>query len=298
MVMTHPIASPTSTRKPAPGARRAAPPLVRHLAAAMILSAVALLGMVAASLMGLLVDGLYGRPASTAAMLRGYDLVTLVVAGPLLAVSAVGVLRGSRKGLLVWLGMLAYNVYDYALYLFGTEFNDAFLLHVVTITSSAVALGIGLTTLDAAALRTSYRSRTPVRAVSVVLGLLALGLGAMWVVVSLQNAVTGDIPGGSALVETPRMVKLGIALDLTLLVPAYGVAAVLLWRRAAWGYVMAAVLLVSGLLHQIGYLVAMPMQVSADVPGAVGFDPLEPFIAALFLAGAALMVGGIRNART
>jgi hypothetical protein len=72
---------------------------------------------------------------------------------------------------------------------------------------------------------------------------------------------------------------------------------VLLWRRAAWGYVMAGVLLVSGLLLQIGYLVAMPMQVSAGIPGATSSDPLEPVIAALFLIGAALMVGDVRTSR-
>lgn len=296
MVTTHlsATASPAGT---SPRARRAAPPLVRHLRATMVLSVVALLGMVSASLMGLLVDGLYGQPTSTAAMLRGYDLVTLFAAVPLLVASAIGVLRGSRKALLVWLGVLAYDVYNYAIYLFATEFNDAFLLHVVTFTTSAVALGLGLATMDVERMRSSYRPRTPVRAVSVLLGLLGVGLGAMWVVVSLQNAFTGDIPAGSSLVETPRLVHLGIVLDLVLLVPAYLVAAVLLWRREAWGYVMAGVLLVSGLLHQIGYMVAMPMQASADVPGAVSFDPLEPVIAALFLVGAVLMVGDLRTTR-
>lgn len=297
MATTHLAVTATAAGTQRTRARRAAPPLVRPLRTIIALSGAALLGMVTASLMGLLVDGLYGQPASTASMLRGYDVVTLFAAAPLLVVSAVGVLRGSRKALLVWLGVLAYNVYNYAIYLFATEFNDAFLLHVVTFTCSAVALGLGLATMDVERMRSSYRPRTPVRVVSVVLGLLGVGLGAMWVVVSLQNAFTGDIPVGSSLVETPRLVHLGIVLDLTLLVPAYVVAAVLLWRREAWGYVMAGVLLVSGLLHQIGYLVAMPMQVSADIPGATSFDPLEPVIAALFLVGAVLMVGDLRTSR-
>ena len=53
------------------------------------------------------------------------------------------------------------------------------------------------------------------------------------------------------------VVHLGIALDLALLVPAYAAGCVLLWRRAAWGYVIAAVVLVSGVAHQVGYLVAL-----------------------------------------
>ncbi len=297
MVMTHVIASVSSASGCAPRARRAAPPLVGRLRPVVALSGVALVGMVAASVAGLLVDDLYGTPSSTAAMLRGYDAVTLAAAAPLLAVSMVAALRGSRKGLLVWLAVLAYNVYAYAIYLFATEFNDAFLVHVAVFTSSAVALGLGLATMDVERTREAYRPRTPARLVAVLLGALALALGAMWVVVSVQNAVTGDIPAGSSLVETPRMVHLGIVLDLALLVPAYAVAAVLLWRRHAWGYVLAAVLLVSGLLHQVGYLVALPMQVAADVPGATAFDPVEPVIAGLYLVGAVLMIGDVRRER-
>src|SRR6266536_3160605 len=63
---------------------------------------------------------------------------------------------------------------------------------------------------------------------------LALGLGGMWIVNFVRFAITGAAPPGSVLVETPTVVHLGYALDLSLLVPAYAFAAVLLWRRAAW----------------------------------------------------------------
>jgi hypothetical protein len=118
----------------------------------------------------------------------------------------------------------------------------------------------------------------------------------MWVVVSVQFALTGQVPAGSALVETDSLVRLGIALDLALLVPSYALAAVLLWRRRPWGYVLAGTLLISGVVHQIGYLVALPVQVAARVPGATAFDPVEPVIAGGFLlAAAALLAGGSRG---
>jgi len=112
----------------------------------------------------------------------------------------------------------------------------------------------------------------------------------MWIAAAGRFVVTGEVPGGSALVETDTIVHLGIALDLALLVPVYAAAAVLLWRRAAWGYILAAVVLVSGVVHQIGYLVAMPFQAAAGVPGAVAFDPAEPVIVAMFVAAAALLL--------
>ena len=87
------------------------------------------------------------------------------------------------------------------------------------------------------------------------------------------------MPAGSALVETHSLVTLGIALDLSVQVPGYALASVLLWRRNGWGYVLGAILLTSGVAHQIGYMVALPFQVAADVPGATAFDPAEPVIA-------------------
>src|SRR5215218_8596107 len=73
----------------------------------------ALTGLVAcASLIGLLVQGVYTGAESTAAMLRGYDLVSASVVAHLVLASLV-----------------AYVVYTYAYFLVGTGFNDVFLLH-------------------------------------------------------------------------------------------------------------------------------------------------------------------------
>jgi hypothetical protein len=111
----------------------------------------------------------------------------------------------------------------------------------------------------------------------------------MWIWAGIDNAVSGAVPAGSALVETGTVVRLGIALDLALLVPLYATAVVLLWRADEWGFLLGMVALVSGLLQQIGYLVAMPMQVAANVPGAVRTDPAEPVIVVVYLLGLTLL---------
>ena len=56
--------------------------------------------------------------------------------------------------------------------------------------------------------------------------------------------------------------------------------------RNPGGYILAAILLTSGVVHQVGYLVALPFQVAADVPGATAFDTIEPVIATGFLVAA------------
>jgi hypothetical protein len=102
----------------------------------------------------------------------------------------------------------------------------------------------------------------------------------------------------TALVETDAIVHLGMALDLSLLVPLYAAAAVLLWRRAAWGCLLAPVALIAGLLHQVSYIVAMPFQVAAGVPGAGSYDPGEPVIVLLYLVATALLLHGARRTST
>ena len=250
----------------------------------------------AAALAGLLVDGLYTGDVSTAEMFRGDDLVTAVAVVPGLALALQFSRRGCVRAQLATSGLVAYLVYTYAYYLFGTGFNDLFLLHVAVFATALWALVLTLIAIDVASVAERISHRSPVRAIAGILGALAVGLGGMWIYFAVNNAVTGNVPAGSQLVETDTIVHLGMALDLSLLVPLYAVAAMLLWRRAAWGYVLASVALVAGILHQVSYVVAMPFQFTADVPEAVSYDPIEPVIVLLYLAATALLVRGTRGA--
>jgi hypothetical protein len=246
----------------------------------------------AASLLGLLIDGVYTGATSTAEMLRGFDLVTVGVVAPGLVVALRFARRGSVRGQLFATSLLAYLVYTYAYYVFGTGFNDLFLLHVAVLASGAAALVLSISAIDLPSVADELGDRTRVRTIAGILAVLAVALGGMWAYFAVHNAVTGDVPPGSQLVETDTVVHLGMALDLSLLVPLYAAAAVLLWRRAAWGYLLATVALVAGVLHQVTYVVAMPFQVAADVPDAVLYDPFEPVIVLLYLLAAALLLRG------
>jgi hypothetical protein len=250
----------------------------------------------AAALLGLLVDGLYTGDVSTAEMFRGYDLVTAVAVVPGLGVGLAFSRRGSVRAQLATIGLVAYLVYTYAYYLFGTGFNDLFLLHVAVFATALWALVLTFIGTDATSVAERFSSRTPVRAIAGILGALAVGLGGMWIYFAMNNAVTGNVPAGSQLVETDTIVHLGMALDLSLLVPFYAVAALLLWRRAAWGYVLAAAALVAGVLLQVSYIVAMPFQFTADVPEAVSYDSIEPVIVLVYVVATALLLRGTTDA--
>lgn len=252
--------------------------------------ATALLGLsFAAAFAGLLVEDVYTGAESTRTMFRAYDLVTVAVVAPALAVALATLHRPSRVPVLAVTSLAAYLLYTYAYYLFGTGYNDLFLAHIAVFGTALLTVVLGFRTVAGIRTPPLQLARPRARIVAGLLGVLTAALAGMWVWVGVDNALNDTVPEGSQLVETESVVRLGIALDLGVLVPFYAVAIVLLWRGAAWGFLLAAVALFSGLLHQVSYLVAMPVQVAADVPGAVGSDPVEPVIVLVYLIGAVLL---------
>jgi hypothetical protein len=187
--------------------------------------------MVAVSFVGLFVHGLYKDGAWAREALRGGDLVTLVVAVPLLIAALVLARRGSRRAEVVWIGMLAYSVYDYAYYVFGSKFNDAFLLHISLFSLSVFSLALALPNLDVRAIGTRLLVDRTARWIGGFLVAVGVLQGLLWAFVLVRYVVNGqlikEIPvGGQHLV---------FALDLGLLVPSLVVAGVLLWRRTPDG---------------------------------------------------------------
>jgi hypothetical protein len=238
-------------------------------------------------------------PDPVAAMRRGYDLVALTLAAPLLVATEHPALRSSPRRTLLRLGVLAYGVYNYALLAFGTTVSRLFLAHLALFTSSVTALGLTLVRLDAADLAAGFSPRTPVPPVSLVLLVLGTSLGSMWAWLAFRLVTRGGpLQEPSRLVVPEASTRLGLVLDVTLLVPGYLLAAALLWRRAAWGFVLATMLLVSGTLHQAAYMTALVFQARAGVPGASAVDPAELPIAAAFAAAAVAMVTAAGSART
>jgi hypothetical protein len=183
-------------------------------------------------------------------------------------------------------------LYTYCYHLLATGFTSALLLHAVTFTLVLYGFVMGMVAVDVR--RLAVASRLPSRVIAGCLALLGVSLAGMWVGVSVNAAATGQVPAGSALVEPASLVHLGVVLDLVLQVPLLLVAASLVWMRRPWGSVLTAVAVVAGLLSQVTYLLALPVQVLADVPGARAFDPFEPLIVLAFAVPAVLLFRSLR----
>jgi hypothetical protein len=249
--------------------------------------------MALAAVVGLFVPGFYPDYPWAAQALRGGDLVTLAVATPLLGVALVAAIRGSGRGQLVLGGALGYAVYNYAYIVFGAEFNDLFLVHVAILSLAIWALIVLLPSFDGAALAARFGPRTPARVVATLFGVVAAVLAGLWTYFSLRQAITGELPGGAA---PPAALHMVYATDLTFFVVPLAVAAVLLWRRTRWGYLLGTVMAVTGATYLVNLMAAAAFQAHADVAGVTAFSPLS-LVLDLAFAGAAGVLLATMTAR-
>ncbi|MDF3068648.1 MAG: hypothetical protein K0R38_4249 [Polyangiaceae bacterium] len=245
----------------------------------------------AQALLGLVLSGQYRDVAWIRATWFGNDLVTLVLAVPLLL---AGVLRtgvGSRRAQLLWLGMLAYGAYNYAYYMLGAALNGFFPIYVLSLVLSVVTLIRLLTRLDGRLLAGLFRPGTPVRVIGGYLVFVAAGLSIVWL-----GIWAGYVFAGRPTPVEPEAFRLVAALDLSLMVPALGCGGLLLWRRATSGYLIATIAAVQGAF----YLVVLSLNSAiAVVRGAVpppGEVPIWGTLALCTTAAAALLLASVRRA--
>jgi hypothetical protein len=265
------------------------------LRAAYVLSAAVVVVMVASSVIGLFVHGLYPGGAWASEALRGGDLVTLLVAAPLLAYALMRTIGGSTRWPVVWLGVLGYGAYNYGFYVFGPAFDDAFLLHIAAMSMSVFAIALGLPSLDWRTIGDRFRTGRPAAWIGGVLVAVGVLQGAAWVFLIVRQAVTGRV-----LKQIPVSGQhLIFALDLTFMMPALAIAGVLLMRRTTIGFVVGPAVAVLGAVYALNGNAAAWFQAHAGVAGAVAVSPTNALITiAMFGPAVALWVGARKRART
>jgi len=225
------------------------------------------LGIVIATAYALVAPDPYrSLPDTTVLAARGQDVVSLLVAG--LLVALVRPAHMSPLRLMLWIGLLAYVVYSYGIYLIGVPMNRVFLVYVVLEVVAGAALLGGLSRL--ATMRwadtASIRLR---RGTGWMLLLVALMFSGLWLSVLVPFALGGDAPSPEGAGGTPYPV---FVLDLVVVLPAVAAVGVLLLRRHRLGGPLGVVALVK-ILTLFGALWAGPaFALVTDGPVALGPD--------------------------
>lgn len=249
--------------------------------------------MAIAAASGIFIAGLYRDAPSLVAQAIGQDAITIVVALPALAVSAFLASRGSKRARLIWLGILLYVAYTYASYAFGIRFNPLFMIYVALLGCSTYALIGGLATTDWVGIKAAFTERTPVRAVSIFLLVVAALFYLIWLSEAIPASLTGIPPQSVQEDGTPTNVI--HVLDMAWLLPALVVAAVSLWRKQPLGYALAPALLSNLVFLPLAILSMILFQARGGEPVAV---PLVTIFIVLFGASIGMLIWLLKNLRS
>jgi hypothetical protein len=230
-------------------------------------------------------SGLYRYdPASVASEGVVWDVINLCLALPLFAVAIVLSWRGSLRGRLLLGGLLFYFFYVYMQYAVMIAFNPLFLVYVTIFALSAVAFFLNLRGVDVARLPEHISVRFPRWLFIGFTLVMSAALTLLWVggriiPYTLAGRFPDDIAGLTTL-QTQ-------AFDLGLLVPLLLSTAILLWRRSAWGYLLA------GISMTFGFVMCITLPAWIAVPliqsGQLNLIEAAPFtllcLVGLYVAG-------------
>jgi hypothetical protein len=192
------------------------------------------------------------------------DLTNLVVIAPLMVFFAWRALRGSAASYLVWLGVLTFTVYNYAIYTFAIHFGPLFLLWVAVFGAAIFALIGGAFSLDAFAVANALGYRKE-RLVAGFLLVTALLFAVLWLSDIVPALVQGIAPTAATDVNLPTNPV--HVLDLAVFLPAVAIVGGTLWQRRPLGYAAAPALLV------FLALTGLPIIATVFVAAARGTDP-------------------------
>ncbi len=93
----------------------------------------------------------------------------------------------------------------------------------------------------------------------------------------------------------PEVFKLVAALDITIMVPGLALGGVLLWRRRAWGYVVAAIAGVQGSLYLLVLSINSAVAILRGLAEAPGELPLWGTLAVTTTAVTFLLLANVRG---
>lgn len=221
--------------------------------------------------------------------MRGTALAMLAMAVPLVIISMISASRGSLRARFVWLGALAYIAYNALLFCFGAHFNSYFLLFAAVLALSFWALVTLLRATELAAVQKAS-SRVPARTVAVYLLVILVLFAAMWLRDIMPATINNTTPAsfeGTGLTQNPIYV-----LDFAFTFPLLAIAAVWLWQRRAWGYVLGGTMLIMLTLETAGIAIDQtfghlhdPAQSLGAVPIMAAFTGIGTVFSVLFLRG-------------
>ena|SRR5690554_1569744 len=236
--------------------------------------------------------GLYQYDSvSVASQGLAQDVVTLVVAVPMLFLSWLLSKKGSLKATLILLGTLGYFLYTYVSYVFLWMLNPLFIVYVILMSTSFFAFTWLIATIDAKKLMKQFKDSLPIKTLSIIQIALGIMLLLMWGSMIFQYIVSKELPTG--LDHYTTLVIQG--LDLGFVVPVSLLSGILLIRRNALGYLLSSVVIIKGFSMALAIMAMLVGQTMAGVTIAFGEYVAFTTLSLLLVVALIMLIRNIFN---
>jgi hypothetical protein len=166
------------------------------------------------------------------------DIVTLLIAIPLLLISLFLVRNGSQKGKYMLAGSIGYFLITYLFYSVMGMYNKLFLVYVALMGLSFFAFILTLLAFERKKLQCLFARRTPVKATGCFLFFTSASIAMLWLSIVVPPLLTGQIIPVQVEHYTTLIVQ---ALDLGILLPAALICGVLFIRKNELGYLLTPI---------------------------------------------------------
>jgi len=171
----------------------------------------------------------------------GQDIVTLLLALPLLLISFhKGIKKEHEKWTMVYAGILLYYAYTYSFFMFVANLSILYLFHLPIFSLSVIGLFMICTKLFNQNLEYSFQKSKLKVIIITYLIMISLMILFIWlndIFAHLSNPEhVSDTPNG----EAPLIIY---SLDLAIIIPLMISAAVLLYKKSTLGYILSGIIL-------------------------------------------------------
>ncbi len=233
------------------------------------LSIAAAILAIAGSIIGLSVRSIYaGLTPAFLPQALAQDIANLALVAPLWLLLAALALRGSLRAYLLWLGVLAFTVYNYVIYTFSIPFGPLFLPWVAVFGMSLYALIGGVAAADHQAVMSAFTSRRATLVTAWVLIITAVLFGLLWLSEDVPALLSGARP--QSLIDMALPTNPVHILDLAFFLPAVIATGVLLIKQRPLAYTLAPTFIVFLILTGIPILLTPLVQTARGEAAAWG----------------------------
>lgn len=193
---------------------------------------------------GLFFNETYNRDVpQLAAAIRGVDLVSLLIIVPFLVISFFLLRRGSKRGFLLWLGVLGIIAYNYIFACFNIRFSRLFPVYVSLSGLSVFALAGSAVQVEKDLFKESYHGTGALRIISGIFqSVLALLFYSVWGRDIILFLTTGELP--RMLREWQVITSAVHVIDMTFLLPVFLWGGISVIRNKNAGFLLSGMNLV------------------------------------------------------